>query len=136
MAVVKLGGGTVQVVYLTHITDENNKVLKRNVKGVVVMHLADIKIVDNFYDSDAKLVPNKCRIFHEDVGWMVLQEPYDEIVHLKMDGTIQVKGFRQRHYGKVPVKRTSKKRKTIKNGKPRNKPVKRSGNTRNPRKNA
>lgn len=137
MAVVKLGGGTIQVKYITHLTDENNKVIRRNVRGITVLHLSDIKIVDNYFTPDGKSDLNKCRIFHEDIGWMVLQEPYDELVHLKMDGTMRITGFQQRFPGryKEPKKTKSKQNKqSKKDGKSRT--VKRVGNTRNSRKNA
>jgi hypothetical protein len=129
MAVVKLGGGTIQVRYITHLTTEDNKVIRRNVKGTTVLHLSDIKVVDNYFSQKGDLDLEKCRIFHEDLGWMVLQEPYNEMVHLKMDGTMQVKGFQQRYPGKY---KEPKQTKTKINGK--SKSTKR--NSRNPRKNA
>ena len=133
MAVIKLAGGTIQVRYLTTLTNEDNKVIKKNVKGITVLHLSDIKIVDNFYTEDGKVDLNKCRIFHEDIGWMVLQEPYNELVHLKMDGTMQVIGLRQKNYGKVSVPRKSKQvRKTNKTKYVKSRSSKRG----NPRKNA
>ena len=127
MAVVKLGGGTVKVQYVTDLTGADNKLIKRNVKGTLVMNLSDIMAVDVYYNTKAQLDPAKCRIFHEQLGWMTLNESFEEISHLKMDGTVQVKGFQQRHYGKVKMCKTNK---TNKHNKVNH------GNTRNPRKNA
>lgn len=121
MAVVKLGGGTVKVQYVTDLTGADNKLIKRNVKGTLVMNLNDIMAVDVYYNTKAQLDPAKCRIFHEQLGWMTLNESFEEMSHLKMDGTIQVKGFRQKNYGKY---------------KQINKTIKTHGNKRNSRKNA
>jgi hypothetical protein len=133
MAVIKLGGGTIQVKYLTTLTNEDNKVIKKNVKGICIIHLSDIKIVDNFFTEKGGIDNTKCRVFHEDIGWMVLQESYDELVHLKMDGTMQVVGFRQKNYGKIPVPRKTKQvRKTNKTKYVKSRSSKRG----NPRKNA
>jgi len=134
MAIVKLGGGTIQVKYITHLTDENNKVVKRNVKGITVLHLTDIKVVDNYFTPQGKPDLTKCRIFHEDIGWMVLQEPYEEMVHLKMDGTMRITGFQQRFPGRYKEPKKTKSKQNKKDGKSRT--VKRVGNTRNSRKNA
>ena len=131
MAIVKLGGGTIQVRYITHLTGEKDKIIRRNVKGVTVLHLSDIKVVDNYFNPQGDLDNTKCRIFHEDIGWMVLQEPYEEMVHLKMDGTMRITGFQQRFPGKYKQTKTKQNKK---HGKPKS--IKRSGNTRNPRKNA
>jgi hypothetical protein len=131
MAIVKLGGGTIQVRYITHLTGEKDKIIRRNVKGVTVMHLSDVKLVDNFFTDKGIIDLSRCRIFHEDIGWMVLQEPYDEMVHLKMDGTIRVTGFKQRFYGRVSKPKV-KKCKT----KPKNNVKRKSSNRGNPRKNA
>lgn len=133
MAIVKLGGGTIQVRYITHLTGEKDKIIRRNVKGVTVMHLSDIKVVDNYFSPKGDVDITKCRIFHEDLGWMVLQEPYDEMVHLKMDGTIKITGFQQRFPGryKEPKQNKAVKPKQSKTLKPS-----KHGNSRNSRKNA
>jgi hypothetical protein len=120
MAVIKLGGGTIQVRYVTHLTTEDNKVIRKNVKGIAVLHLSDIKVVDNYFNPKGDLDMEKCRIFHE---------TYNEMVHLKMDGTMRVTGFQQKYPGRY---KQPKQTKTKINGKP--KPTKR--NSRNPRKNA
>jgi len=108
MATVKLGGGTVQVKYVTDLTNSESKILKKNVRGHVTMHLGDIKVVDNFFTSTGKVDPNRCKIFHEHLGWMVLEESFEYMTHLKMDGTIQVQGFRQRFYGRYKEPKASK----------------------------
>lgn len=96
MAVIKQGGNTIKVVYITDLTGPDNKVLKKNVKGTLVMNLTDILVVDVYYNNKVQIDPAKCRIFHEQLGWMILNESFEDISHLKMDGTIQVKGFTQR----------------------------------------
>lgn len=96
MAIVKQGGNTIKVDYITDLTGLDNKVIKKNVRGAMIINLTDITAVDVYYDAKAQLNPAKCRIFHEQLGWMTLNEPFEEIAHLKMDGTIQVKGFVQK----------------------------------------
>jgi hypothetical protein len=96
MAIIKQGGGTVKVMYVSDLTNSKGKTIKKNVKGFIVMHIADIMAIDVYYDNKLMLNHNKCRIFHEQLGWLVLNEPFDEMAHIKMDGTIQVKGFVQK----------------------------------------
>ena len=96
MAIIKLGGEIIKVSYLSNLTNETNKIIRRNVKSSIIMHLSNIMIVDNYYNLKGILESNKCRIYHEQLGWMILNEPFEEIQNIKMDGTIQIKGFQQK----------------------------------------
>lgn len=108
MAVIKQGGNTIKVSYITDLTGADNKLIKRNVKGNMVINLTDIMAVDVYYNSKAQIEPAKCRIFHEQLGWMILNESFEEISHFKMDGTIQVKGFVQKVKRNINNKLTNK----------------------------
>lgn len=103
MARLNRGGSSIEISYLVNLTNDKNKIIKKNVKGKSVVALDDIKIVDYYFDNDGKLDETKCRILHENYGWVILTESYEEISKLKMDGlTIEVKGFTQ------PVKQVKK----------------------------
>lgn len=108
MAVIKQGGNTIKVCYVTDLTGVDGKVIKKNVKGNMVMNLTDIMVVDVCYTNKGQNDDNKCRIFHEQLGWMTLNETFEEMSHLKMDGTIQVKGFIQKVNRKINNKLTNK----------------------------
>lgn len=103
MARLNRGGSSIEISYLVNLTNDKNKIVKKNVRGKSVVALDDIKIVDYYFDNDGKLDETKCRILHENYGWVILTESYEEISKLKMDGlTVEVKGFTQ------PVKQIKK----------------------------
>jgi cysteinyl-tRNA synthetase len=90
------GGYSIEVSYITNLTDAKEKVIKRNAKGKSVIDLSDIKIVDYFFNNKGNPMLNRCRIYVDNLGWMVLEEAYEEIMQYKMDGTdVQIQGFKQ-----------------------------------------
>lgn len=94
MATHRQRDGIIEVTYVTNIVDSSNKVIKRNVKGKSVVHIDDIRIVDFHYTNAGILDAKKCRIYHSDIGWMILLEQYQEIADLKSKGQLVVKGFK------------------------------------------
>jgi hypothetical protein len=103
---VRQGGNTIYVRYSRDIVDAvSGKILKKGLKGKMLLHVSDIRVVDYFYDKNYQPVPKKCSIFHHDLGWMVLCEPHDAIYNAKLDGAVVVKGFQQKQKLK---KKTSK----------------------------
>jgi len=114
MARLNRGGSSIEISYIVNLTNDKEKIIKKNVKGKSVVALDDIKIVDYYFDNDGKLDLNKCRILHENYGWVILTETYEEISRYKMDGTtVEIKGFVQQP--KKEVKKIINK-KPIKNG--------------------
>lgn len=96
MARLNRGGSSIEISYIVNLTNDKEKIIKKNVKGKSVVALDDIKIVDYYFDNDGKLDLNKCRILHENYGWVILTETYEEISKYKMDGTtLEIKGFTQ-----------------------------------------
>ena len=96
MARLNRGGSSIEISYIVNLTNDKNKIIKKNVKGKSVVALDDIKIVDYYFDNEGKLDLNKCRILHENYGWVILTETYEEISKYKMDGTtLEIKGFAQ-----------------------------------------
>ena len=117
MARLNRGGSSIEVSYLTNLTDSKEKIIKRNAKGKSVIDINDLKIVDYFFNNKGKPVLSKCRIYVDNVGWLVLEESYEEIKRYKMDGTtIEIKGFKQETINNKNGKSTSRtKRSTRKN---------------------
>ena len=108
MARLNRGGSSIEVSYATNLTDAKEKIIKRNAKGKSTIDINDLKIIDYFFNTKGEPVLHKSRIYVENVGWLVLEEPYEEMSNYKMDGTIiQITGFKQK-----PIKN--------KNGKPTN----------------
>ena len=115
MARLNRGGYSIEVSYVTNLTGAKDKIIKRNAKGKSVIDLSDIKIVDYFFNNKGNPMMNRCRIYVENLGWMVLEEEYEEIKKYKMDGTeVQIQGFKQTN--NINGKSTSRtKRSTRKN---------------------
>ena len=97
MARLNRGGSSIEVSYLTNLTDSKDKIIKRNAKGKSIIDINDLKIIDYFFNNKGEPVLNRCRIYVENVGWLVLEEPYEEMRKYKMDGTtIEIRGFKQK----------------------------------------
>mgnify|MGYP003651560496 CR=1 FL=1 len=109
MARLNRGGSSIEVSYSTTLTDAKEKVIKRNAKGKSTIDINDLKIIDYFFNTKGEPVLRKCRIYVENVGWLVLEEPYEEMSSYKMDGTtIQITGFKQKPTNKKIIKSKNK----------------------------
>ena len=109
MARLNRGGSSIEVSYSTTLTDAKEKVIKRNAKGKSTIDINDLKIIDYFFNTKGEPVLRKCRIYVENVGWLVLEEPYEEMSSYKMDGTtIQITGFKQKPTNKKIIKPKNK----------------------------
>lgn len=115
MATFKRGGYAIEVEYITTLTNEREKVIKKNIICKCVIEIEDIKIVDYYLNIRGNVNLKKCRIFHEGSGWMVLNELYEEIKEIKMEGTFKVIGFQQTNKINKNVKRRNNPRSTRKN---------------------
>ena len=93
---VRQGGNTIYVRYVKNISNDEGKIIKKNLKGKMLMHVSDIRVVDYYYDKDYKVDPSKCTIFHQELGWMVLHESHEDIYQAKLDGAVVIKGFQQK----------------------------------------
>jgi cysteinyl-tRNA synthetase len=97
MARLNRGGYSIEVSYLTNLTDSKDKVIKRNARGKSIIDINDLKIIDYFFNNKGEPMLNRCRIYVENVGWLVLEEPYEEMRKYKMDGTtVEITGFKQK----------------------------------------
>ena len=116
MARLNRGGSSIEISYIVNLTNDKNKIIKKNVKGRSIVALDDIKIVDYYFDNNGKLDETKCRILHENYGWVILTETYEEISKYKMDGTtLEVKGFAQQPKkvtNKKPIKNVTRSKRT------------------------
>ena len=104
MAIYRQRDGIVEVNYLTSITDGKNKIIKRNVKGKSLLHIEDIRVVDYHYSPDGKPDMSKCRIYHSDNGWMILNESFNEIASYKYRQQPTIQGFQT----KLQIKQNKK----------------------------
>lgn len=105
---VRQGGNTIYVRYVKNISNDEGKIIKKGLKGKMLMHVSDIRVVDYYYDSNYKIDPNKCTIFHQELGWMVLHEAHEDIYQAKLDGAIVIKGFQQKPKRKTQINKTKK----------------------------
>ncbi|HNQ20718.1 MAG TPA: hypothetical protein PKI46_06625 [Bacteroidales bacterium] len=104
MAQYRQRDGIIEVSYLINIMGDNNKIIKRNVKAKSIIHIEDIKIVDYQFTQQGVVDLKKCRIYHADTGWMVLNEKYDEISSYKFRQQAPVLGFQTKKQLKLNKK--------------------------------
>lgn len=85
---------SVEVTYVTPVVNDRGKALKKTVARKSVLMLSHILIIDENYDSKGNLLDDTCRIYYENLGWLVLEEGYEEMMKLKMGHSNTVVGFR------------------------------------------
>lgn len=93
MEKIRKSGAIVEFTYSTTILGPDEKVIKRNVKSKLTCDIDHIKVVDYLFNNKGVLDPTKCKIYHDPIGWMIVDVPYEELHKLKMTGNIQVAGF-------------------------------------------
>lgn len=109
----KLGSdlNSIEVVYITPVVNDAGKVLKRHVVRKSVLSLAHILVIDENFNSRGKLIEDTCRIYYDTLGWIVLQESYEEMSRYKMGHQSTIIGFQTN----INKKRNDTKRNTRKN---------------------
>lgn len=85
---------SIEVFYITPLVGVKGRILKKTVLRKSVLMLSHILIIDENYDSKGNIVSGTCRIFYENLGWLVLEETYDEMMKFKMGHSNTVVGFR------------------------------------------
>lgn len=85
---------SVEVTYITPVINDKGKALKKTVARKSVLMLSCILIIDENFDAKGKLLLDSCRIYYENLGWLVLEEAYEEMMKLKMGHSNTVVGFR------------------------------------------
>jgi hypothetical protein len=85
---------SIEVTYVTPVINDRGKALKKTVARKSVLMLSHILIIDENYDSKGNLLSETCRIFYETLGWLVLEEAYEEMMKYKMGHSNTVVGFR------------------------------------------
>jgi hypothetical protein len=73
----------IEVNYSYKLTDEKGKIIKRVVKSKLIINLYDVKVVDYSFDNKGELELKKCKIFHDPLGWMTLDETYNDFYNMK-----------------------------------------------------
>lgn len=84
---------SIEVSYLTPVISEKGRTLKKTVLRKGVLLLSSILIMDENFDSKGNLVEGTCRVYYENLGWLVLEEDYDEMAKYKMGQANTVIGF-------------------------------------------
>jgi hypothetical protein len=84
----------IEVVYVTPVVSDRGKPLKKTVARKSVLMLSHILIIDENFDSKGNLLEDSCRIYYENLGWLVLEEAYEEMMKYKMGHSNTVVGFR------------------------------------------
>lgn len=93
----KLGSdlNSIEVLYITPVVNDKGKVLKKTVLRKSILHLSSILVVDENFDSKGKLIEGTCRVYYEYLGWLVLEEPYEEMARYKIGHSGNTIGFQQ-----------------------------------------
>jgi hypothetical protein len=108
MEKTRKSGSIVELSYVTTILGPNDKVLKRKVRAKLTCDVDDIKVVDYCFNNKGELDPSQCKIYHEPLGWMIIDAPYEKLHELKMTGNIAVAGFQQKKERNKTIKNFNK----------------------------
>lgn len=96
MEKTRKSGSIVELPYSTTIMGPDDKVIKKNVKAKLTCDVDDIRLVDYYFNSKGEIEPNKCKVYHDPTGWMIVDKPYEVVHQLKMTGNISVAGFQRK----------------------------------------
>lgn len=96
MDTLRKNGSLIELNYITFLMSSDDKVIKKNVKAKIVCDLNDIKVIDTYYNIHGVEESTKCKVYHETLGWLVLNEPYNKMQHLKMPGSFTISGFQRK----------------------------------------
>lgn len=72
-------GDEIEVDYTFTLTDSKGKIIQKAVKSKSIINIKDISAVEYYFSNKGVKVKNKCKIFHADLGWLVLDETYEEM---------------------------------------------------------
>lgn len=72
-------GDEIEVDYTFTLTDSKGKIIQKAVKSKSIINIKDIGAVEYYFNNKGVRVKNKCKIFHTDLGWLVLDELYEEM---------------------------------------------------------
>jgi len=109
MAILGTDLDSIEVTYKTPLVSVKGRVLKKTVSRKSVIHLSRILIIDEDYDSKGNLSPDTCRIYYENLGWLVLEESYGELAKYKIGFVNKTIGFQQQETKKYGSKGNSRK---------------------------
>lgn len=73
----------IEVNYSYKLTDEKGKIIKKLIRSKLIINLYDVKVVDYSFDNKGEIEFKKCKIFHDPLGWMTLDETYDDFYKMK-----------------------------------------------------
>lgn len=73
---------------------ESKLMFKNRIKKGLI-DLFDIEGVFNYHGKNGKEDPKKCEIVHKVLGNIVIDMPYKEMMRLRTDNRIVVKGFKK-----------------------------------------
>lgn len=89
-------GDEIEIDYTFTLTDSKGKIIQKAVKSKSIIDIADIKAVEYYFNNKAVRMKNKCKIFHTDLGWLILDEPYEEMRKLYFTDLEMKVGFQQK----------------------------------------
>lgn len=93
MARLGTDSNTLEVTYKSPILNAKGNPTKKSITRKSVVHLSNILIVDENYDDKGKLIENTCRIYYADIGWLILEESYEEVSTYLLGNAVKIKGF-------------------------------------------
>lgn len=105
---MEVHGNIIEVTYLVNIVGDDSKPIKKNVKAKMSIDIDDIRIVDYCHDKLGNLVNNKCKIYHHDIGWVMITESYKSINDLLITDHFTISGFQTKKERKKTIKNLNK----------------------------
>jgi len=93
---VEQASSKIEVIYKSNLVDTNDNIIKRNVVHKLLIDKRDILSIKTTYNSKGILNTNKCSVLINEMGWFIVEKPYQELKEIIEDGTFTVKGFKQK----------------------------------------
>lgn len=85
---------TINSLYSEPDKDGKQKLIKSGIKARFSLYLDDIQAHEEFLDDKGKVYKNSCRIYHRNIGPMIINKSYEYISKLKQQDNSKHIGFK------------------------------------------
>lgn len=91
----------IELVALSNLYSEPDKndtqrLLKTNIQTRLSLYIDDIQAHEEYFDSKGKISKSMCKIYHRNIGPLVVNKSYDYISKLKQDQQSNLIGFKHK----------------------------------------
>jgi hypothetical protein len=87
-------GDEIEVEYTFTLTDSKGKIIQKALKSKSIINIKDLGAVEYYFNNKGTRMKNKCKVFHADLGWLVLDENYEDLREIYFNSPVI--GFKQK----------------------------------------